>query len=137
MRFEDKFVYEIVYSDNVNPDAIEIPAMIIQPFIENAIRHGLCYLEGRPGKLKISFYRKDKYLYCEVEDNGIGREQSQKLKIVSEVVYESQGMELTRQRLALVSKSNGSDYKIEIIDKKNAAGEADGTTIIIKFPLES
>ena len=137
MRFEDKFVYEIVYSDNVNPDAIEIPAMIIQPFIENAIRHGLCYLEGRPGKLKISFYRKDKYLYCEVEDNGIGREQSQKLKIVSDVVYESQGMELTRQRLALVSKSNGSDYKIEIVDKKNASGEADGTTIIIKFPLES
>ena len=74
-------------------------------------------------------------LYCEIDDNGIGREQSQKLKMGSDMVYESHGMELTRQRLALVSKSNGSDYEIEVADK-NEANEPTGTTIIIKFPTD-
>ncbi len=113
MRFEDKFIYEIVCAENVNIDQVEIPSMIIQPFIENAIRHGLCYLEDRPGKLKISFYKSAGFLCCEVDDNGIGREQSQRLKQASDVVYESQGMELTRRRLALVSKSSGAEYKID------------------------
>jgi tetratricopeptide (TPR) repeat protein len=137
MRFEDKFTSEIVWAENVNIDVVEIPSMIIQPFIENAIRHGLCYLDGKDGRLKISFYINGNYLYCEVDDNGIGREQSQKIKMASEIVYESQGMELTRQRLALVSKSVGSEYKIEIIDKRNAQERSEGTTIIIKFPLDS
>ena len=110
--------------------------MIIQPFIENAIRHGLCYLEERPGRLKISFYANAGFLCCEVDDNGIGREQSQRLKAVSDIVYESHGMELTRRRLALVSKSNGAEYKMEIKDKKNASQQSEGTVIIIKFPLD-
>ena len=136
MRFEDKFTYEINI-DALNIDTIEIPSMIIQPFIENAIRHGLCYLETKPGKLKINFYKKGNYLYCEVDDNGIGREQSQKLKFSSSHAYESRGMELTRQRLELVSKSSGGDYKVEIIDKKNEHLQSEGTTIIIKYPIFS
>ena len=137
MRFEDKFIYEIVCAADINRDTIEIPSMIIQPFIENAIRHGLCYLENRQGKLRIHFYVKNNHLYCEVDDNGIGREQSRKIKMVSDQLHESQGMELTRQRLALVSKTSGNEYKIEIRDKKSMAQESEGTTIIIKFPLEA
>jgi tetratricopeptide (TPR) repeat protein len=134
MRFEEKFTYEINCAENINKDSIEIPSMIIQPFIENAIRHGLCYLKDRMGKLSIRFYLKDSHLFCEIDDNGIGREQSQKLKMLSDKVYESQGMELTRRRLALVSKSSGSDYQIEVIDKKNTDNKPEGTAIIIKFP---
>jgi len=135
MRFEDKFSYEIICAENINIDSVEIPAMIIQPFIENAIRHGLCFLKDRKGKLTIRFYQQGMHLFCEIDDNGIGREQSQKLKMGSDMVYESHGMELTRQRLALVSKSNGSDYEIEVADK-NEANEPTGTTIIIKFPTD-
>jgi tetratricopeptide (TPR) repeat protein len=137
MRFEDKFTYEITCAENVNMDTVEIPSMIIQPFIENAIRHGLCYLKDKEGKLIIHFYLKEGYLFCEIDDNGIGREQSHKLKMDSEMVYESQGMELTRQRLALVSKSYGSDFELEVKDKKNADSESEGTTIIIKFPVNT
>ena len=137
MRFEDKFTYEIICADDVNKDTIEIPSMIIQPFIENAIRHGLCYLVGKAGLLKINFYLRDNSLYCMVDDNGIGREQSHKLKMVSDMVYESQGMELTRKRLALVSKSAGAEYKIDITDKMNDQQQAEGTTVIIKFPLDA
>jgi LytS/YehU family sensor histidine kinase len=138
MRYEDKFDYEIICADI--PDTIEIPPMIIQPFIENAIRHGLCYLKERKGKLYIRFYlssigrKGEKQLICEIDDNGIGREQSQKLKLVNETHYESKGMELTRQRLELVSRNTGSEYVIEVKDKKNEHGEPEGTTIIIKFP---
>jgi tetratricopeptide (TPR) repeat protein len=135
MRFEHGFDFEISCAENLNTDALEIPPMIIQPFIENAIRHGLRYLENKRGKLKIEFYQVGNHLVCRVDDNGIGREESQKIKMSSAVVYESQGMELTRQRLALVSRSSGADYKIEIDDKRNRQGEPDGTTVIINFPL--
>ena len=137
MRFKDKFTAEIVCADNIDTSAIKIPAMIIQPFIENAIRHGLNYLKHNEGKLVIKFYLKGSDLFCEIDDNGIGREQSQKLKMVSDIVYESQGMELTRQRLALVSKSTSADYTIEVIDKKDLQNEPAGTTILIKFPAAS
>ncbi len=137
MLFEDKFAYEISCSDDIDTDTVEIPTMIIQPFIENAIRHGMAYLKDKKGELSVKFYKENGNLYCKIDDNGIGREQSQKLKIVSEMVYESQGMELTRQRLALVSKSVGSDYDIQITDKKNASNEPEGTTITIKFPLDA
>jgi len=135
MRFEDKFTYKINCPDNINTDSIEIPSMIIQPFIENAIRHGLCYLRDKEGKLTVRFYREGGYLFCEIDDNGIGREQSQKLKMGSDLNYQSQGMDLTRQRLALVSKSSGTDYEITVTDKKNSLNKSEGTTIIIKFPI--
>jgi tetratricopeptide (TPR) repeat protein len=137
MRFKDKFTAEIICVEDIDPNAVKIPAMIIQPFIENAIRHGLCYLKDKSGKLVIKFYIRDSNLFCEIDDNGIGRLQSQKLKEHANIVYESQGMELTKQRLALVSKSSGSDYTIAIVDKIAAQNESEGTTIIIKFPLEA
>jgi LytS/YehU family sensor histidine kinase len=137
MRFKDKFTADLVCAENIDINAVKIPAMIIQPFIENAIRHGLNFLDKKQGKLVIKFYLKDGDLFCEIDDNGIGRMQSQKLKEHTNIIYESQGMELTRQRLALVSKSSGSDYSIAIIDKRSVQNEPEGTTVIIKFPVEA
>ena len=137
MRFEDKFTYTIDCAPDINKDTTEIPSMIIQPFVENAIRHGLCNLETRKGLLHISFYKQEGFLYCEVDDNGIGMEEAKKLKEQTFIKYQSHGMELTRQRLALVSKMHSEDYKITIVNKKDAAGEPAGTTIIIKFPLNA
>lgn len=137
MRFEDKFTYTIEADPALDTGNIEIPSMIIQPFVENAVRHGLCNLEDRKGLLKISFYKKDGVLYCNVDDNGIGMEQAQKLKEQTFIKYQSLGMELTRQRLALVSKLHSEDYKISIVNKLGAANVSEGTTIIIKFPLEA
>ena len=137
MRFEDKFTYTIQCAPDVDVETTEIPSMIIQPFVENAIRHGLCNLETRKGVLNIRFYKKEGFLYCEVDDNGIGMEEAQKLKEQTFIKYQSHGMELTRQRLALVSKMNSDDYKITIINKKGQHEDAEGTTIIIKFPLQA
>ena len=71
-----------------------------------------------------------------MDDNGIGMEEAQKLKDQTFIKYQSHGMELTQQRLALVSKMNSKDYTIDIINKRGADQNAEGTTIIIKFPMQ-
>jgi len=137
MRFEDKFTYSLTCNDDVNINMVEVPSMIIQPFVENAIRHGLFNLKDREGRLSIHFSVKDGCLICEVDDNGIGMEESRKIKAQRLIKYQSHGMELTRQRLALVSKMNSGDYTISVINKKDANQQPVGTTIIIKFPMHT
>ena len=137
MRFENKFSYTITYSPDLSLNAIEIPSMIIQPFVENAIHHGLRNLEGKIGRLEIKFYKKNNSLYCEVDDNGIGMEKSQKLKENSFIKYQSHGIDLTRQRLALVSKLSNTDYHITMTNKNGGSQHSEGTTVVIKFPLSS
>jgi tetratricopeptide (TPR) repeat protein len=137
MRFDNKFSYTVACADNVNRNTLEIPSMIIQPFVENAIHHGLRNLENREGQLRINFYKKSDDLFCEVDDNGIGMEKAQKLKEQRFIKYQSHGMELTKQRLALVSKMNGTDYHISVVNKLNDRQEPEGTKIIIKFPIKT
>ncbi len=137
MRFENKFKYAVDCRGDVNINTIEIPSMIIQPFVENAIQHGLRNLEDREGVLNIHFYKNQENLFCEVDDNGIGMEESQKLKDQRFIQYQSHGMEMTRQRLALVSKLNSKEYEISVSNKTNADGGSGGTRITIKFPLKA
>jgi tetratricopeptide (TPR) repeat protein len=137
MRYDNKFVAEVICDENIDKESIEIPAMIVQPFIENSIRHGLCYLENGSGLLRVHFYRRNDNLYCDVDDNGIGRERSKLLKENTHLVYESQGMELTSRRLELVSRSSGADYTISIKDKKDNNGAPTGTCVTIKFAINT
>lgn len=133
MRFDNKFDYKIICSPDIDLDYLEIPPMIIQPFVENAILHGLCNLNGKGGILSIQFYLKEKRLYCEVDDNGIGRDKFLKIKQSTNFPHKSMGIELTSQRLTLISKRNNTDSSIDIIDKSEA-GHPTGTTVMIKFP---
>jgi tetratricopeptide (TPR) repeat protein len=133
MRFDNKFDYKINIRHDIDLDYVEIPPMIIQPFVENAILHGLCDLPGKEGILAISFYTKDKRLYCEIDDNGIGREKALNLKLANNFPHKSFGTELTRQRLALIGKRNNTDSSIDVIDKSEA-GNSTGTKVVIKFP---
>jgi tetratricopeptide (TPR) repeat protein len=134
LRFEDKFDYSITCEPDVETDVIDIPGMIIQPFAENAIKHGLCTLTDRKGMLTIHFSDENNVLVCRIDDNGIGREEARRRKALSETQYKSHGMDITAKRLALVSKMQGRKYDITIIDKKDAVGNATGTTVVIRFP---
>jgi LytS/YehU family sensor histidine kinase len=136
MRFENKFSYEIKCDKSIESNSIEIPPMIVQPFAENAIRHGLRYLEGTMGKLTISFYKQGENMICEVDDNGIGRVKSQQLKTLTHIEYQSRGMELTQKRLELISKVTNSEFKIDVLDKKDEHEKPLGTKVIIKFPIQ-
>ncbi|WP_161499216.1 tetratricopeptide repeat-containing sensor histidine kinase [Flavipsychrobacter stenotrophus] len=135
MRFENKFTYQINCSADVDISVLQVLPTIIQPFAENAIVHGLCYLENG-GRLLVSFTKVDDRLVCTVDDNGIGRRASKQIKARSGKTHVSQGMELVKKRLALASSLHKTTFSAEVIDKTDADGKALGTLVILKFPLE-
>ncbi|MHA7832187.1 MAG: sensor histidine kinase [Flagellimonas sp.] len=127
LRFSERFEYSIEIDENIDPAGIEVPMLFMQPFVENAIIHGLLLKEEGERLLKIKFEKKEGFLVCTVEDNGIGREQSAKMKSTS-YKKKSHGIEVTSQRF-------GHNDSVEIIDLKNDEGKPKGTKVILKVPL--
>jgi two-component sensor histidine kinase len=125
IQHEDKFGYRIEASPDLPLDSIKFPPLIIQPFVENAIKHGLVHKKGK-GSLIIKFEQKDEALICTIDDDGIGRKAAAEIKRKSEYSYKSYGTHLVHERVKLL---NESDYEIDIqtIDKPQ------GTTVIIKI----
>lgn len=135
LRFRDKLTYKIEVDPALETDRIEVPALILQPYIENAILHGI-KPKPAPGCLLIKVSREDKYLVCTVQDDGIGREKARAIKASSvfKVQHVSQGMKITEERLQTMGKVKGSN--IDIIDLYNDQGAATGTKVVIKFPFK-
>jgi ligand-binding sensor domain-containing protein len=136
MRFEDKFQYEIIVSDEIEVEDVYLPSLILQPFVENAIRHGLRFKAGKEGKLWVRFYKKDDFLICEIEDNGIGREKAAELKSKQHIEYQSQGMKLSQSRLTLFNTDEVEKMKMEVIDLKDNSQNASGTLIRVFISLD-
>lgn len=135
IRFENKFEFEIVADSMVNK-YVEIPTMILQPFIENAINHGLRY-KHQKGLLSIRFYKELGYLICKIEDNGVGRNNAEKIQGKSSKGYKSQGLKITTERLTTYNKINDANIVFSIKDRiENPASPNDevGTVIEIRFP---
>lgn len=130
LRFEDKFNYAINVSENVNSETCFVPAMLLQPYVENSIRHGMRFLETKKGQININIKKENNFIVCEIDDNGIGREKASELKSKMHVEYQSKGMNISRRRAEL--------YNIEqmVTDKKDAGGIATGTTITVKIPVD-
>jgi anti-sigma regulatory factor (Ser/Thr protein kinase) len=130
LRFEDKFDYRIAVNDNIDKEKCFVPAMLLQPYVENAIRHGMRFLENKKGQINITAAKTGNFLVCEIEDNGIGREKAAELKSKRHIEYQSRGMNISKRRAEL--------YKIEqnVTDKKDEQGNATGTTITVKIPLD-
>lgn len=128
LRFDGVFNYKITVDKKIDTDLIEIPFMILQPFVENAIIHGLLPKLTGPKNIDITITKQNDFLVCKVDDNGIGREASNHKKPV-----QSRGLEVTKQRLDnLDTKIN----TLEIIDKKDTNQNPLGTTVIIKIQLK-
>jgi signal transduction histidine kinase len=138
LRFDNKFDFSL----NVAPDVnrfVEIPTMMLQPFVENAINHGLRY-STKKGSLKIDFYNQGKHLVCRVEDTGVGRERAKQIQSKSRKGYKSQGLKIMEERLKIFNLISDSDIQFSIGDKiKNPTDpETDvGTLVEIKFPRNS
>ncbi|MCB0554256.1 MAG: histidine kinase [Phaeodactylibacter sp.] len=130
MRFEDKIDYEFKVADDLDPDEVILPTMILQPFIENAIWHGLATKEGAK-KISIGFEQEAGQLICSVQDNGIGRAAAQG-KAPS---HESKAISITRRRLSILEEMEGASTSLEIIDLKDEAGSPAGTRVVICLPL--
>lgn len=130
MRFEDKVDYEFKVSDKLDPDEVIIPTMILQPFIENAIWHGLAKKKGKK-KITVAFERDGEQLCCSVEDNGIGRAATMGQK----PEQESKAIEITTRRLRLLEEMEGVSASLVITDLEDEAGRAAGTRVAIRLPF--
>lgn len=135
LRFDKKFSYEIKVDDNVATDSIEVPPLIIQPYVENAIWHGLLHKQT-VGHLKIHISLPDSsMLQCVIEDNGIGRAKAKELKSKSAITKKSLGMKLTENRLSLLNKHAELNASVEIIDLVEDNKAPMGTRVILKMPV--
>ncbi len=131
----DKFDYKINASSNLELDFIKLPPMLLQPFVENAIKHGLNFNSGKRGWIEINFNEEDNYLICSVTDNGIGREKSSQLnKHSKETYHKSTALLVTKERLDLHGDVD-SKNEMEIIDLFDESGRASGTKVVVKLKI--
>ena len=135
MRFDSKFSYQINIVDSVDLKSVFVPALIVQPFIENAIWHGIVP-RNNGGKVILSVSKQQSGIEIIVDDDGIGREYSKQNKSVSALTHQSKGVNLTEARLHLNNLLQQRQAELEIIDKIDANGGATGTTVIIKIKDE-
>ena len=133
LRFRDKLHYQIDVAADVDVSKIIVPAMILQPYVENAIWHGI---KPKPdgGMVKIEVQKAKKELICMIEDDGIGREKSRQLKQSSVLKHKSMGMKITEERIRAMGRIKGS--YVDIIDLKDNTGNAKGTKVILKLALK-
>ena len=135
MRFDTKFSYAVNVDKNLDLKSVQVPALIIQPFIENAIWHGIVP-KGEGGHVELSVMQKENSVEIVIDDNGIGREASRQNKSVSGLTHNSKGVNLTQSRLELDNLLRQRKAKLEMIDKKDENGVAAGTKIIITISEE-
>jgi LytS/YehU family sensor histidine kinase len=133
LRFNNEFSYKITCDPEVDADFIRMPPMLLQPFVENAIWHGLMNKEGR-GHLWININQKGNTLICTIADDGIGRKKAAELK-GKRGKHKSMGMNITESRIDLMNNINGENKAVEIRDLVDAYGNGTGTEVIIKIPV--
>ncbi|MBN2746457.1 MAG: histidine kinase, partial [Bacteroidales bacterium] len=131
MRFPDKFKYEFLIQEELENSDFEIPPMILQPYIENAVWHGLRYLES-DGKLSVKMEKAEKSLRVIIEDNGIGRAKSASLKTKNQLEHKSKGLTNTSGRLKILSRLYGKEIHVEITDLHP---DGTGTRVELVLPL--
>lgn len=130
-RFRDKFSYQIQMAEDVQAEAINVPPMLIQPYLENAVWHGLRYRET-PGKLLLRFEKKDGMVVVEVTDDGIGRSKSSSLKTENQRKHHSTGLKNIEQRLSIINKVYKAHYRVSVEDLDSQHG----TRVKIYLPFD-
>lgn len=136
MRFEDQFNYTFDLDSTLVLEDIEIPSMLLQPFVENAINHGLIYKKTM-GSLTIRIRQKETLLHCQIIDDGIGREQAKVLKAQSYKSYKSRGMQLVEERQRVLEIIDQSKINIKVEDLINPLGIGCGTIVNIEIRYDS
>jgi tetratricopeptide (TPR) repeat protein len=134
IRFKDKFEYKITIDDEIDLLMHKVPTMLIQPYVENSICHGLIPKEGN-GFVNIDLKLKDDYILCTIEDNGIGREAAKERNLKKEGNHNSLGTQITKSRLDLVNDLYGTSLKTIYTDLSGENGESTGTRVEIHIPI--
>ncbi|AUC13901.1 hypothetical protein BTO06_01465 [Tenacibaculum sp. SZ-18] len=135
-RFENGFDYEVNVDDNLELSSIYIPSLFIQPYVENALKHGLLH-KTEDKKLEVSFTKdyETKSLKCIILDNGIGRKAASKIKEKRQKGHVSFATSANQKRVKLLNTAMSKNIQVKILDLYDKDGNSIGTKVIIKLPL--
>jgi ligand-binding sensor domain-containing protein len=137
-RFGNSFEYKILIEDELDTEEIKIPNLMIQPFVENAIWHGLMHKKGER-KIDIIFHLKhDESIVCVVTDNGIGRRKAKEIQNARALAinHESKGMQLVKDKIDVLKQQFKSEISIEVYDVTDMHGEVCGTKVVLQLPVK-
>lgn len=132
LRIQPTFEYLVEIAPDVEPELIEIPPMLIQPFVENALVHGIAGVKTG-GQIVVRFSLKSNHVLCEVEDNGVGRRAAANSGTTQ---HKSMAMAITTERLSLLSQSMRQKLALRIIDLEDQTNQATGTRVELEIPLQ-
>ena len=133
VRFEDTLDYSITVANAIPVENTYIPTMIIQPYVENAIKHGLLH-KKKDRNLSIVLVQEEKYIKCTIEDNGVGREKAKALQENSKREHKSFATKATQDRLALLNFGKNQKIGVEIIDLYDDNSLPKGTRVVVTIP---
>lgn len=132
----DAFDFNIIVDETIDPSFVQIPPMMIQPFVENAILHGMAGKKGK-GKISVTFTQEENYLHCVIEDDGVGRTKAAALKQQTMQQHKSAAITVTQERLNILNKKlNLEAIKISVVDLMTEEHQAIGTRVTLLIPFQ-
>ena len=131
-RFKNKFEYSINIDSSLDSNAYLIPPLLLQPFVENSIWHGLMH-KNTPGRIVITYKLNKDKLVCIVEDDGVGRKKATEFK--KEKTYQSKGIQITKERILILARANKFDIKFDVVDLVGKDNIPCGTKVEFNIPL--
>ncbi len=135
LRFKEKFNWEIKVDEDIDTLVYKIPTMLIQPYVENAITHGLMYKENGKGYIRVDLQLQQNDILCTIEDNGIGRAKASEIKQRKDGQRLSMGTTITESRLKLVNDLYGNSMKVIYTDLVDEKDQASGTRVQVNIPI--
>ena len=137
LRFDHAFTHTICIDEKIDREESFIPPMLLQPYVENAIWHGLLHKENGDGKLTITISEiSGTVLLTCIEDNGIGRQKAKEMRSKDIESKKSHGMQISRDRLALLNQTNKGSATVLIEDLVDKQGRAMGTKVVLHIPMQ-
>lgn len=137
VRFDNAFTHHIEITKDISVETAMVPPLLIQPYAENAIWHGLLHRTEQGGSLEIRLWRNDDKLYIEIEDNGVGREEAKRLKSKTATRQKSHGMQITAERMDIVNKVYNINAGVVITDLEDDDQKPAGTRVLITLKYKT
>jgi LytS/YehU family sensor histidine kinase len=134
LRFDIPFSHNIEVDASINLEETEIPSMLLQPYVENAIQHGLRHKKGNR-HLSVLIHQNENGLLCIIEDNGVGRKQAALINASRPGIHDSKGSILTAERLAMLGTEQNRPV-VNIVDPEDEKPNVTGTRVEINIPVE-
>ncbi|MCB0545265.1 MAG: histidine kinase, partial [Saprospiraceae bacterium] len=133
LRLGQRFDYKVSLDEHLDVDDVEMPPMLLQPYVENAIWHGLMHKKEN-GTILVDLKIVDGYLLCAIEDNGVGRKRSSELQSRNRKKT-SMGMNITQERIDIINKAYDTETSVRVIDLVSPEGVAQGTRVELRIML--